>query len=328
MKTNLNYIGIDVSKDTLDICILSKEASCFVINNTPKAIKSFFKAHLQDGQSYHVCAENTGRYTWKLMEILPELSCVFYLVNPLHIKKSLGLVRGKSDKIDAMRIAQFIKKNHDNTPAYLPKSLAVEQIQILLSERRFRVEERKKLRAKNKEYYLVRPEKLAKKLMISNTVLIKVLTEQISALEAQIKELIAEDQYLSSLATQLLSVPGVGHVLAWKLMVTTNAFKTINNPRKFACYAGVAPFSHTSGISVFGKNRVSIYGDKSLKKLLHLAAMSAIRLDNDLGVFYRRKVEEGKNKMSVLNAVRNKIIHIIFALVKNQTFYQNRLVTS
>ena len=262
------------------------------------------------------------------MEILPELSCVFYLVNPLHIKKSLGLVRGKSDKIDAMRIAQFIKKNHDNTPAYLPKSLAVEQIQILLSERRFRVEERKKLRAKNKEYYLVRPEKLAKKLMISNTVLIKVLTEQISALEAQIKELIAEDQYLSSLATQLLSVPGVGHVLAWKLMVTTNAFKTINNPRKFACYAGVAPFSHTSGISVFGKNRVSIYGDKSLKKLLHLAAMSAIRLDNDLGVFYRRKVEEGKNKMSVLNAVRNKIIHIIFALVKNQTFYQNRLVTS
>ena len=51
MKTNLNYIGIDVSKDTLDICILSKEASCFVINNTPKAIKSFLRLTYKMGRA-------------------------------------------------------------------------------------------------------------------------------------------------------------------------------------------------------------------------------------------------------------------------------------
>ena len=56
--------------------------------------------------------------------------------------------------------------------------------------------------------------------------------------------------------------------------------------------------------------------------------MSAIRLDNDLAIYFKRKVAQGKNKMSVLNAVRNKIIHIVFALIKNQNLYQNRLVTS
>jgi len=61
---------------------------------------------------------------------------------------------------------------------------------------------------------------------------------------------------------------------------------------------------------------------------IHLGAMSAIRLENDLALYYRRKVNEGKNKMSVINAVRNKIIHLIFALIKNQTFYQNCFVTS
>jgi len=68
--------------------------------------------------------------------------------------------------------------------------------------------------------------------------------------------------------------------------------------------------------------------DKSLKTLLHMGAISSIRLNNDLSAYYKRKVESGKNKMSVLNAVRNKIIHIIFALVKNQSFYQNRLLLS
>jgi len=65
-----------------------------------------------------------------------------------------------------------------------------------------------------------------------------------------------------------------------------------------------------------------------MKSLLHLAAMSAIRLNNELRTYYRRKVGEGKNKMSVLNAVRNKIVHRIFAVVKNQTMYKNDLVLS
>lgn len=95
-----------------------------------------------------------------------------------------------------------------------------------------------------------------------------------------------------------------------------------------ACYCGVVPFEHQSGTSIRYKPRVSVFADKGLKTLLHLAAMSAIRLNNELRVYYRRKVEDGKNKMSVLNAVRNKIIHRIFAVIKNQTMYKNDLLLS
>ena len=56
--------------------------------------------------------------------------------------------------------------------------------------------------------------------------------------------------------------------------------------------------------------------------------MSAIRLNNDLRKYYLRKTEEGKNKMSVLNAVRNKIIHRVYAVIKNQRQYQNHLILS
>lgn len=68
--------------------------------------------------------------------------------------------------------------------------------------------------------------------------------------------------------------------------------------------------------------------DKELKKTLHLTALSTIRLDNDLAIYYHRKVEEGKNKMAVLNAVRNKIIHRIYALIKNETVYNFNLEMS
>lgn len=81
-------------------------------------------------------------------------------------------------------------------------------------------------------------------------------------------------------------------------------------------------------LSLRFRPKVSIFADKELKKILHLAAMSAIRLDNDFRVYYLRKIEEGKNKMSILNAIRNKIIHRIFALIKNETIYQKDFVMS
>ncbi|MFD0933284.1 IS110 family transposase [Psychroflexus salinarum] len=329
MKTELKFIGIDVSKDTLDICILSHETESLVIKNQEKAITKFFKSLLKDSSiKHHICLENTGKYSWVLINVLAELECCFYVVNPLHLKRSLGLTRGKNDKIDAIRIARFIKKNHDETARFIPRRDVIEQLHILLSERRFRVNHKGQLTTKNKELKVLRDKKLAKQIKRDNDKLISEIILQIKRLERQIKELIKSDETLNKLQKQLKSVPGVGDILCWNLIVKTNEFKSIQDPRKLACYSGVAPFKNTSGTSIFGKNRVSNLADKSLKRLLHLGALSAIRLNNDLAVYYHRKVEEGKNKMSVLNAVRNKIIHIVFALIKNQTLYQNRLVTS
>ena len=106
------------------------------------------------------------------------------------------------------------------------------------------------------------------------------------------------------------------------MIISTGEFEQITEAKKFACYAGVAPFEHTSGSSVRGKSRVSKLANMTLKKLLHMAAMSSIQHSEELSSFYHRKVKQGKNKMSVINAVRNKLISRVFACIKNDRVYQ------
>jgi len=89
-----------------------------------------------------------------------------------------------------------------------------------------------------------------------------------------------------------------------------------------ACYAGVAPFEHRSGTSVRSRTRVSHLANKPLKSLLHMAALSAMQYNKDLQAYYERKVAEGKSKMLVINAVRNKLITRIFACIRDNRKYQ------
>ena len=110
------------------------------------------------------------------------------------------------------------------------------------------------------------------------------------------------------------------------MIVLTNEFKGFSSAKKFACYSGIAPFEHTSGKSIKGKSRVSHLANKNIKALFHLAAISSIRFTGELRTFYMRKVNQGKNKMLVLNAIRNKLIHRIFAVVRDGVPYQKDYV--
>jgi len=89
-----------------------------------------------------------------------------------------------------------------------------------------------------------------------------------------------------------------------------------------ACYCGVAPFEHRSGTSIRGKTKVSSFANKKLKRLPYMVAMSTISSDKQLSQYYKRKVGEGKNRMLVINVVRNKIIHRLCAVIKRSTPYR------
>ena len=145
------------------------------------------------------------------------------------------------------------------------------------------------------------------------------LSKQIGALENEIKKLIAEDQKMNELYNLMISVKGVGLILASNFLVVTNCFQAFTDGRKFACYAGLAPFEKQSGTSLNMKSRVSHFANKKMKSLLNLSASSAIQADPELKAYYLRRVENGKSKMSTLNIVRNKIVHRIFAVVKRGT---------
>lgn len=332
MKNEDVFVGIDISKKTLDVCLIKEtnKREVFQIPNTNAAINKFLKKLTASNGSceIYLCIENTGKFGWAIMENAVNFKLNFFVVNPLHLKRSLGLIRGKNDRVDAIRIAQFIKKNYPELNTYTQERKEIITMKVLLSERRFRVANRKKLRVKNKDIKVLNNKSLANQIIRSNNQIIDKLTAQIAKLEEEIRIITKQDQELHELVSILTSIPGVGEILAWNLIVKTNEFKSITEPRKLACYSGVAPFQNRSGTSVFGKTRVSLMADKQLKKTLHLGAMRAVRMENDLKKYYNRKVEEGKNKMAVLNAVRNKIIHIAFALIKNREMFQNRLVLS
>jgi transposase len=323
---NQTIVGIDVSSATLDICVINDQGQqSFAIKNEVKTISKFFKAY---SDPLIIGMENTGRYNWFLYEALKESIHRIFVVSPLHLKKSMGLVRGKNDKIDAVRVAAFIQKNHVDLPQWKPSSQAIQQLKVLLSERNCRVKSRKQLVSRNHDYSRMKHLDIDKELKMLNQQQLKLIDKQIAIIEKKIESVISSDEQMQHQAKLIRSIPGVGKVLSWIMLAKTESFQLITEPRKLACYSGVVPFANQSGSSLKGKNRVSSYADKAIKTVLHLAAMSAIRLNNDLQTFYLKKVAEGKNKMSVLNAVRNKIIHRIFAVIKNERSYQSHLVLS
>jgi transposase len=324
MKKN---VSIDISSKTLDICIKENGIiSHKTIKNDVKIIYSFFK-QINNPETV-VSMENTGRYNWNLYEVLAKLDCTVYVISPLHIKKSLGLVRGKNDKIDARRIGSFVEKNIAELTPWKPCSESIKKLKILLTERNARLKMTRQLVCQRNDYSLMKSTGLDKDLILLNKNLIENIKAQIKEIEEKISKIFIEDNELKEQADFIKSVPGVGKVLCWTMIAKTEGFQTITEARKMACYSGVVPFDYQSGTSIKSRPKVSQYADKSIKSILHLAAMSAIQHNNDLAIYYKRKVNEGKNKMSVLNAVRNKIIHRIFAVIKNQKKYEFNLVTS
>lgn len=319
MQQSLIFVGIDVSKRTVDICMADGDHhQHFTVGNNVADLEAFFEGYLH----HHLCIgmENTGCYNYYLYEVLAKLQLGYHVINPLHLKKSIGLCRGKNDKIDAFRIAAFLELNSKRLAVYRPQTAAIRQLQLLLGARNIRIKNKKQLMRTEEGYTFTDAD--TQKLKQMNAAVIALLDQQIKDVEKQIQQLVSSIEELAVPYQLITTVQGVGKVLAWHLLVRTNGFTTIDCPRKMACYAGVAPFEHSSGTSVRGRTRVSHFADKGLKTLLHMAAMSAIRLTGDLKNYYQRKLAEGKNKMSILNAVRNKIIHRIYAVLKKKTPYQ------
>ena len=157
----------------------------------------------------------------------------------------------------------------------------------------------------------------------------KDLEETIAAVNEEMDAVIRSNETLSRQMELLESVEGVGKVVALNMIVCTEAFTRFDDPRKFncfaglaPCFAGLAPFSYTSGSSLHSRARVSHRADKTMKRLLHLAAVSVIRKkEGELKAYYERKVAEGKNKMATINAIRAKIVARMFAVIRKNQFY-------
>jgi transposase len=324
-------VGIDVSKSTLDVCVMTETVlEQMQIKNEKRAIAVFFKK-LKAQNSQHsivVGLEHTGLYNWPLYDAVAGIDLMLHVINPIHLKRSMGLVRGKNDRIDAKRIAEFIATHkHKMKPTLLPRK-EVRDLQVLVTKRKQLVEQRKAIKTSHGELKSHTSKSCYSAISMVDSQLLETLDSAIKQVEHSISKIITQDDTLKRVFQLITSVPGVGKVLGWNLIIKTNEFKSINDPRKLACYAGVVPFENQSGTSIYRKPRVSFMADKTLKKLLHLAALRVIQLEGEMRSYYLRKVGEGKHKMSVLNALRNKIVARICAVIKNQKTYLPNLDVS
>ena len=325
------FVGIDVSKSALDIVVSDWKNAHFHmrIDNRLAGLKSFSKRLQEEGigrRQCLICLEHTGVYNLVALDYLHESGFALWLENPIQIKRSMGLVRGKNDRIDAARICEYAFRYQDKMRLWEPEREVITEIRHLSAMRRRLILAKNQLKVPVNESNGRLAKRLQKELEALSLPAIDKLDKQIKQVDTAIRGVIKRDDTLRRLFELVTSVESVGPVLACEILVTSNEFKSFSNPKKYACYAGVVPFEHSSGSSIKGRNRVSKLSNQSLKKLLHMSAMSSVSREGELRDFYQRKVQEGKNKMSVLNAVRNKIIQRVFACVRDGRGYEKTYV--
>jgi len=325
MKKYECFIGIDVSKSKLDVCILdeTKKPSYCQVKNNKKDLLKFLKELIKKKkiaiETTIFCLEHTGVYAMPMCCALAELQLNYTLVAASHIQKSLGLQRGKNDKADAKAIARFIYLHHQELTLYKLPEEKLMKIKILLSHRERLMKARKMFQVASGEIAEFVDKKICKEVITESKMLVKKLNSKIDKTDKQVMALIDADQQLKQTYQLATSVPGVGPQVAFNLISCTRCFTAFKTWRQLSCYAGIAPFEYSSGSSIKGKTRVSHLANKKIKSLLSMAALNAIQRDAEMKKYYERKTKEGKNPMLVLNAVRNKVVSRVFATVTRGT---------
>ena len=262
--------------------------------------------------------EHTGLYSCCFESFLHQHQIGFCKVSALEIKRSIGLVRGKTDKLDAVRIAEYGYEKKNRLIVNKPLSNDLKRLQVLHSTYQRFVRHRAALINALKEYKYIC---IAEKDLIiqAQGQLIKNFDMQINKLISEIEMAIDKQPALKQNFHLLQSIKGVGKIWALTVIIKTHNFTRFINARKFACFCGTAPFDHSSGTSIRKNARVSHLADKQMKTLLDLSAKSAIQYDKELKDYYLKRTQNGKSKMSTINVVRNKILYRMFAVVKRQT---------
>lgn len=329
MKQYKYFFGVDISKKTIDVT-LAKDGDFThrKFSNDLTGMDELMKWLTELNLNVDLvlfCMEATGLYCFPLTQFLAKNEIDIWIEHAAQIKKASSLDRGKNDKVDSKRIAMYAVKHLDRLRLWKPASHTLEKIRHLATLRERLVETRKRLLTPIQEFEEIGNVEMAKFLTKTIKSSLAALEKDLKNVEVSIISIVNEDENLKKLYKLVTSVVGIGFVTAINLIIHTNGFTVLKDTRKLACYCGVAPFEYSSGSSVRGKTKVHFMANKKLKCNLHMASLSAVKADADLKAYYERKVLEGKNKMSVLNAVKNKLLARVVAVVNKQEEYVKKV---
>lgn len=328
------FIGIDVSKETIDVSFVESDFQqqpkyLSQYPNSKKGYRSMvrdLKHALRDTNTgqWLFCCETTGAYDKQMCHWLVENEMHVWRESALQIKQSLGIRRGKNDKADSMAIADYARRHPDKINFFKIPNKELAALKDLFMYRQNLVDKLKgvKNRQKAMKSQGDAVSKAAKFICRDTNNEIKRLERSIAECENAMMEVIRSDEQLERNYEHVKSIKGFGLVVTVALIVFSGNFQNIPTANKMATYCGVASFRNTSGTTINSRQDVRHLSNRRLKGLLSMAARSAIQHNDAIQRYYQRKIDQGKLYGVAINNVKNKLIHIAYALVKSNQDYQ------
>ena len=264
-----------------------------------------------------ICMEATGVYGEVLAHFLAANGYTVAVEPPLKVKRAFKPAGPKSDPVDSTQLAEYAYRFWDELSPWNPRAEILEQIKTLLASREQFVVQRtghqNTLKAlKRKRVRTPLAEQLHEQAILE-------LKGHLHTLEVEIQRLIDQDPHLHHLAALLISIPGVGLLLAAHMLVLLQAAPQPTCPKRLAAFVGICPYEESSGTSVYHHPTSRHYGPSALRKLLFLASMSVSTHSPQFRLYSLRKAQEGKAKKIILNNIANKLLKVMVAVIRSQT---------
>jgi transposase len=305
-------VGIDVSKAALDVA-LSPQAKPFRVDNDREGIQKLL-AKLPEPGTCVITLEGSGGYERLVIAELLDRGHRLAMVNPRQVRdfaRGMGIL-AKTDALDAAVLARF---GEVTQPRCLEKPAGPQaELQQLVERRRQLIE----LRTAETNRLYQASSKIAKR---SIQAVLKLLEKQIETLESEIANLVDKHEDWKQKADILTSVPGVGPITAMSLLADLPELGQLSR-EAIASLVGLAPFNHDSGKL---KGQRAIWGGRAdVRTTLYMAALSAVRCNHTLKIFYKRLCNAGKPFKKAITACMRKLLVILNTMVKtNSTWNSN-----
>lgn len=336
------FVGIDFSKRKMDVSIVEKESPEQVfaykqfVNNAKGANEMCnWVEHTTNASTKHdgevlFCCEHTGSYCLEVCDYLSENGKYIWLGNPLDIKRSMGLVRGKDDIIDSRRIATFAAEKHHKAVLYMRPEDSTRVLKYLLSIRNNLIEQKKTLSCQIKENFpKLHDAALFCKLEEKLKQILASIKAEIKKIEKMMIDIILNNKEYKNTFDILTSMKGVALINAAAIIVFTDNFKRFSfNSRKICTYWGVTPFRNESGDSIRRGTHTSRIHNNWLKAILSEAVLCAIRYNERMKAYFLRLLSKGKHRNIALNNTKNKLLKTLVAMVRDGKKYDGAYVPS
>jgi transposase len=318
-------IGIDIGKDQIEVRwapqaepqTISPSQSFGNSAEGLQAAHTWLLAHGVVPTTSLVVMEATGVY-WEACALwFHTYAYQVSVVNPARVAafaKTL-MRRGKTDPLDARLLVQFALTLHPER--WTPPPVEMEALQQILRQRDATVHLRSQV--KNQLHALEHHAHPSAEVVASVRRILTTLDTEIAALEQQFTTRVHDQPAWQTMIDRIMSVAGVGLVIAGTILTETNALATFRASSQLCAYAGITPVPFQSGTSVHRKDRISKIGNPRLRKAMYQAAVCAIRCCAPFRTFYQRLLDHQKPKKVALIAVARKMLRVIFALVKQGT---------